>query len=81
MDTLHFMVEVRATGWIAFGVANQAPNNMFWYDVGVGGVFNGSGYLQVNGFLPCFTYAKDAMYCIDFDVLLVVPRAGVTFIF
>ena len=50
MDTLHFMVEVRATGWIGFGVAKQAPNNMLGYDVGVGGVSNGSGYLQVNGF-------------------------------
>ena len=49
-DTLHFMVEVRATGWIGFGVATKAPNNMIGYDVAVGGVFNGSGYLNVKVF-------------------------------
>jgi len=41
------MIEVRATGWIGFGVANQAPNNMIGYDVGVGGVLTGVGYLKV----------------------------------
>ncbi|CAH3182619.1 unnamed protein product [Porites evermanni] len=45
MNTLHFTVEVRATGWVGFGVATQAPNNMTYYDVAVGGVVNGSGYL------------------------------------
>ena len=48
MDTLHFMVEVNATGWIGFGVATQAPNNMMGYDVAVGGVMSGGmGYLKV----------------------------------
>ncbi len=48
MDTLHFLVEVKTTGWIGFGIANQAPNNMMNYDVAVGGVFlNGTGYLKV----------------------------------
>ena len=51
------MVEVRATGWIGFGVANHAPNNMLGYDVGVGGVFNGSGFLQVNSFVWFLTSA------------------------
>ena len=46
-DTLHFMVEVRTTGWVGFGVATQAPTNMMGYDVGVGGVFSGSGYITV----------------------------------
>ena len=47
-DTLHFLVEVRSTGWIGFGIANQAPNNMSGYDVAVGGVLsNGAGYLKV----------------------------------
>ena len=46
-DTLHFMVQVRATGWIGFGVANQAPTSMVGYDVAVGGVSSGSGYLKV----------------------------------
>ena len=47
MDTIHFMVEVRATGWIAFGVATQAPKNMTGYDVAIGGVQGGAGNLQV----------------------------------
>jgi len=47
-DTLHFVVQVRTTGWIGFGVATQAPAGMQGYDVAVGGVFNGSGYLKVN---------------------------------
>jgi len=47
-DTLHFVVEVRATGWIGFGVATQAPANMSGYDVAVGGVISGGiGYLKV----------------------------------
>ncbi|CAH3036902.1 unnamed protein product, partial [Porites lobata] len=45
MDTLHFMVEVKTTGWIGFGVATQAPNMMMNYDVAVGGVSGGAGYL------------------------------------
>ena len=49
-DTLHFMVEVRATGWIGFGVATKAPTGMLGYDVAVGGVHNGSGYLKVNDY-------------------------------
>ena len=49
-DTLEFMVEVNATGWVSFGFAVNAPNNMTNYDVAVGGVFqNGSGYLKVRG--------------------------------
>ena len=47
-DTLEFLVEVNATGWVGFGFAENAPNNMTSYDVAVGGVFqNGSGYLKV----------------------------------
>ena len=41
------MVEVRATGWVGFGVATQAPTNMTGYDVTIGGVRSGSGYLKV----------------------------------
>ena len=49
-DTLEFLVEVRATGWVGFGFAENAPNSMMNYDVAVGGVFpNGSGYLRVRG--------------------------------
>ncbi len=47
-DRLHFVTEVRTTGWVGFGVATQAPNNMFGYDVAVGGVLSdGTGYLAV----------------------------------
>ena len=49
-DTLEFLVEVNATGWVGFGFAEKAPNNMTDYDVAVGGVSpNGSGYLKVRG--------------------------------
>ena len=44
------MVEVRATGWIGFGFATQAPTGMVGYDVAVGGVFNGTGYIEVERF-------------------------------
>ena len=48
-DTLEFLVEVRTTGWVGFGFALNAPNNMQNYDVAVGGVLsNGSGYLKVS---------------------------------
>ena len=53
-DMLHFIVEVRATGWIGLGVATRAPNNMVGYDVAVGGVTGGAGYLQVRIFLLFF---------------------------
>ena len=54
-DTLEFLVEVHATGWVGFGFAESAPNNMTNYDVAVGGVFsNGSGYLKVRGKI-CFS--------------------------
>lgn len=47
-DSLEFLVEVRATGWVGFGVAENAPTNMVGYDVAIGGVMaNGTGYLQV----------------------------------
>lgn len=47
-DTVEFLVEVRTTGWIGFGLALTAPNNMMNYDVAVGGVLsNGTGYLKV----------------------------------
>lgn len=48
-DTLEFLLEARATGWVGFGVAETAPNNMSDYDVAVGGVLsNGTGYLKVS---------------------------------
>ena len=47
-DTLEFMVQVRTTGWVGFGVAGVAPNNISNYDVAIGGVKDdGTSYLQV----------------------------------
>lgn len=48
-DMLEFLVEARATGWVGFGVAENAPNGMIGYDVAIGGVSsNGAGYLKVS---------------------------------
>ena len=47
MDTLHFIVEVRTMGWIAFGVATKAPNSMKGYDVAIGKVEGGVGTMEV----------------------------------
>ena len=47
MDTFHFVVKVRATGWIGFGLATQAPNGMSGYDVAVSGTNNGTKYVKV----------------------------------
>ena len=46
-DSLRFKLVVKATGWVAFGFA-RARGNMLDYDVAVGGVWNGKGYLEVN---------------------------------
>ncbi|KAK2574431.1 DBH-like monooxygenase protein 1 [Acropora cervicornis] len=46
MDTFHFVVKVRATGWIGFGLATRAPNGMMGYDVAVSGTNNGTKYLK-----------------------------------
>lgn len=46
-DRLHFMTEVRTTGWVGFGFATQAPTGRIEYDLAVGGVLNGTGYLKV----------------------------------
>ena len=47
MDTLHFTVEVKATGWIAFGFSTKFPMGMMGYDVAIGTVKNGVGTLEV----------------------------------
>lgn len=49
-DTLEFLVEASATGWVGFGFSlNADPDNMVGYDVAVGGVLsNGTGYLRVS---------------------------------
>ena len=45
-DMFYFTVVVQATGWIAFGVSTKR-GNMDGYDVIVGGVDGGFGYLEV----------------------------------
>ena len=47
-DKIHVHLRVKTTGWIGFGFAQTAPNNMKDYDVIVGGFSNGSGYLWVS---------------------------------
>ena len=58
-DTLEFMVQVRTTGWVGFGVAEVAPNNMSYYDVAIGGVKDdGTSYLQVGRNNKTLNYLK-----------------------
>ena len=53
-DTMEFSVQVKTTGWVGFGVAENAPTNMFDYDVAIGGVSsNGTGYIQVGWLQEC----------------------------
>ena len=41
-------MEVRTTGWVGFGVAGVAPNNISNYDVAIGGVKDdGTSYLLI----------------------------------
>ena len=49
-DTLEFLVEANATGWVGFGFSlNASSTGMVGYDVAVGGVLsNGTGYLRVS---------------------------------
>ena len=47
-DTITFHIRVQTTGWVGFGFADIAPNNMQGYDVIVGGFENGQGILNVS---------------------------------
>ena len=48
-DTLEFMVQIRTTGWVGFGVAEVASNNTNSCDVAIGGVTeDGTSYLKVD---------------------------------
>ena len=47
-DKIHVHLRVKTTGWIGFGFAQKAPNDMRDYDVIVGGFSNGRGYLWVS---------------------------------
>ena len=47
-DKIHVHLRVKTTGWIGFGFAQTAPNDMRDYDVIVGGFSNGRGYLSVS---------------------------------
>ena len=52
-DKLYFVVQVKAVGWVGFGLASNAPTNMVDYDVAVGGVYNGTSYLKVIWYPVC----------------------------
>ena len=47
-DSMFYHVRVKTTGWVGFGFAETAPNNIMNYDVIVGGFSNGKGYLHVS---------------------------------
>ena len=52
LDTLEFLVKVKATGWVMFGFGLNASlgimENQSAHDLAVGGVLsNGTGFLQV----------------------------------
>ena len=51
-DKMYYFLRVKTTGWIGFGFAEKASNNMMDYDVIVGGFSNGKGYLSVSFQLP-----------------------------
>jgi len=45
---MFYHVRVKTNGWVGFGFAETAPNNMVNYDVIVGGFSNGQGYFSVS---------------------------------
>ena len=48
-DKLTFHLEVKTVGWVGFGFALTAPNEMKDYDVVIGGVTDaGVNYLKVS---------------------------------
>ena len=48
-DTLEFLVQVRAVGWVGFGVAEPPATGMEDYDVAIGGgMSNGTSYFGVS---------------------------------
>ena len=48
-DTLEFLVEVRAVGWVGFGIAEAPATGMVDYDVAIGGVMSdGTSYFEVS---------------------------------
>ena len=50
-DMVHFKLDVNATGWVSFGITTT-PREMNNYDVAVGWVNGGKGYIQV--MIPIF---------------------------
>ena len=47
-NMIYYHLRVKTTGWVGFGFAEKAPNNMMDYDVIVAGYSNGQGYLWVS---------------------------------
>lgn len=71
-DTIYYHLRVKTTGWIGFGFARTAPNNMQGYDVIVGGFKDGQGYLNVSYF-----YNGHSVYKLSFYALK-APRSPLT---
>ncbi|PFX26942.1 DBH-like monooxygenase protein 1-like [Stylophora pistillata] len=55
-DMFYFKVMAKATGWVAFGVSTQG-GGMNGYDVMIGGVNNGTGYIGVSHLKRVHVYA------------------------
>ena len=62
-DKIFYHLRVKTTGWVGFGFAATAPNNMMNYDVIVGGFNNGQGYLFVS-FLRVSHYSNRSAACL-----------------
>ena len=74
-DRLEFMVQVRTTGWVGFGVAGVAPNNISNYDVAIGGVKDdGTSYLQVGRNNKTLNYLQIKEKNREFDITFYVTH-------
>lgn len=74
MDMFYFKIVVKTTGWVAFGFANDV-GGMKGYDVMVGGVNGGKGYIGVRHLKRMHVYAAPytSNGCL-LEVLLIVSK-------
>lgn len=74
MDMFYFKIVVKTTGWVAFGFANKV-GGMNGYDVMVGGVNGGKGYIGVRHLKRMHVYAAPytSNGCL-LEVLLIVSK-------
>ena len=74
-DRLEFMVQVRTTGWVGFGIAEVASNSMSYYDVAIGGVTDdGTSYLQVGRNNKTLNYLRIKEKNREFDITFYVTH-------